>query len=157
MATTMTLRELKRYRRRVRQLEAVEEELSKYLVSDSVEGSKDAPSFEKTTRVIEGYPHTERVSQLLSQRQWLGACIQKIEDYIFSIDDEDERVCEALILYCIDERLYKKIAVKAKKRGKRSNSPVRVTWADVAEEMGASSGQAVKMMVYRYLDEHIAQ
>lgn len=151
----MKMTELKRYRRMVRRLAMVEEELEQHTVITCTNGSKGAPSYEKTTRVYEDYPHTERVMQLFSQRRWLRAYILKAEDFIFSV--EDERVCEALILYCIDERLYEKVLAKAKKRGKRSNSPVRVTWADVAEEMGETSGDSLRIAVHRYLNEHNAQ
>ncbi|MBR1724030.1 MAG: hypothetical protein IJ723_03305 [Ruminococcus sp.] len=150
----MKMSELKKYRRRVRQLEAVERELRRYAVTDSVEGSKGAPSYEKTTRLVEGYPHIERVCQLMEQRQWLEGRIRAAEDYIFGV--EDERICTALILYCMDERLYKAVAERRRgSDGYRSNSPVRVTWADVAEEMDEPSSAAIKMAVYRYM--HIAQ
>lgn len=147
----MKLSELRKYRRRVRQLGLVERQLEPYAVVDSVQGSKGAPSFEKTTRYVEGYPHTERVSQLLSQRQWLKAYLQEAEDFIFGI--EDERICTALILYCMDERLYKELDERRHgPDGYRSNSPVRVTWEDVAERMGEPSGAAVKMAVYRFMN-----
>ena len=147
----MKLSELRKYRRRVRQLGLVERQLEPYAVVDSVQGSKGAPSFEKTTRYVEGYPHTERVCQLLSQRRWLKAYIQAVEDYIFSI--EDERVCEALILYCMDERLYNKVAMRESLETRAKKSPVvRVSWSDVAEEMGEPSGAAVKMAVYRFMN-----
>lgn len=152
----MRLSELKRYRRRVRQLKAVERQLEPYVVTDTVQGSKGAPSFELTSRQVEGYPHTERVCQLLSQRRWLKEWIQAAEDYIFGI--EDERVCEALILYCMDDRLYKRVAEREREVSAdpaRKSPVVRVRWADVAEEMGEPSGAAVKMAVYRFM--HIAQ
>ena len=128
----MKLSELRKYRRKVRQLALVEQQLRGYAATDPVQGSKGPPSFEKTTRYVEGYPHTERVYQLLSQRRWLKDQLQAIEDYIFSV--EDERVCDALILYCMDERL-----------------GMRPTWDDVAREMKSPSGAAVKMAVYRFM------
>lgn len=149
----MNLSELKRYRRRVRQLAQVERQLEPYAVVDPVQGSKGAPSFEKTTRYVKGYPHTERVCQLLSQQRWLKAYLQEAEDFIFGI--EDERVCTALILYCMDERLYKELDERRRgSDGYRSNSPVRVTWEDVAERMGEPSGDAVRMAVFRYMSEN---
>lgn len=145
----MKMSELKKYRRRVRQLALVEQQLRGYAVTDSVQGSKGAPSFELTTRQVDGYPHTERVCQLMEQRRWLKTYIQAAEDYIFSI--EDERVCEALILYCMDESICSEARQRQGQESYRSNSLAHVCWEDVARSMGEPSGAAIKMAVYRYM------
>jgi len=146
----MKLSELRRYRRRVRQLGAVEQQLREYAVTDSVQGSKGAPSFEKTTRLVEGYPHTERVMQLLEQRHIIRRWLQSADDYIFSV--EDERICTALLLYCCDERFYEKTATQILGHKPTGKDPmVRIKWAHVAQEMQESSGDALRMAVYRYM------
>jgi len=144
----MKLTDLKKYRRRTRQLAEVEAELRRQSVTVAVEGSRGAPGFELTTRQVEGYPHTERVCQLMSQRRWLREFLRQAEDFIFGI--EDERVCEALILYCMDERIYSEVAAR---RQPRSDTPARVTWEDVALKMDEPSGAAIKMAVMRYFSK----
>ncbi|WP_124098347.1 hypothetical protein [Ruminococcus sp. Marseille-P6503] len=127
----MTIKELAKHRSNLELIECIDRKLALKEARICVEGSAGPPSFEKKTRVINGYIHGLGTVSLLAEKSRLEKENREIEEYIASIPNR--RVYNALYHYCLDDSL---------------SNP---TWDEVAVEMHEYSTKALKTYVERYL------
>lgn len=126
----MKVSDLRKYRKNVEALEAIERQLDNRFAADTVKGCHGAPDYAQTHRHIEGLIPCREVWELQAEKHKIEREQQSIEAYIIAIPDR--RIYQALYLYCI-EGLPK--------------------WETVAERMNEESPNALEVAVYRYLCE----
>lgn len=130
----MKTSDLRKYRKNIEALEAVERLLSGKIVTDSVQSSHGAPDYALTHRRVEGYAQDKGTLSLLKTKSDILREQSAIRTFIMGI--KERRIYEALYFYCLDESL---------------NDP---TWEDVAEKLGEESPEALKKQVSRYLEKY---
>lgn len=126
----MTIKDLRKYRDNIEKLACIERQLERRYTSETVQGSQGAPSYEKVSRIVDGYIHGAGTVSLLAEKSKLIHENEKIEEFIYSTRG---RLFDALFYYCIDERL---------------NKP---TWNEVARMMGEKDDDALKKFVKYHL------
>lgn len=129
----MKTADLRKYRKNIEALEAIDRLLSGKIVTDSVQGSHGAPDYALTHRRVEGLPQDKGTISLLKAKSNLIREQSAIKTFINGI--KERRIYEALYFYCLDESL---------------NHP---TWEDVAEKMNEDSPQALRIAVERHLEK----
>lgn len=129
----MKIGDLHKYRENLEKLECVDRQLADKYVIGVTDGSRDGPSFAKTSRNYEGYIHGMGTVSLLAAKSQLEHENEMIKQCINAIPKK--RIYKALKYYCLDDKL---------------NNP---KWNDIAEIMGERDAIALRKAVERYLEE----
>jgi hypothetical protein len=129
----MKTADLRKYRKNVEALEAINRLLDEKAVSDSVQGSHGAPDYALTHRKVEGLPRSKGTIALLQTKSEITKEQAAIRLLISGI--KERRIYEALFFYCLSDDL---------------DDP---TWEDVAERMHEDSPQALRIAVERHLEK----
>ena len=127
----MKVSDLRKYRKNIEALEAIDRLLDGRIVVDNVQGSHGAPDYALGHCKIEGYGKDKGTIALLREKAAIQKEQAQIKEYIYGI--RDRRVYQALKLYCMD--------------GNK-----KLTWEQVAEQMGESV-KALKIAIHRYFCE----
>jgi hypothetical protein len=127
----MKTADLRKYRKNIEALEAINRLLDEKAVSDSVQGSHGAPDYALTHRKIEGLPRNKGTIALLQTKSEITREQAAIRLFINGI--KERRIYEALFFYCLSDDL---------------DDP---TWDDVAERMHEDSPEALRKSVERHL------
>lgn len=127
----MKTADLRKYRKNIEALEAINRLLDEKAVSDSVQGSHGAPDYALTHRKVEGLPRNKGTIALLQTKSEIAREQAAIRLFISGI--KERRIYEALFFYCISDDL---------------DDP---TWDDVAERMHEDSPEALRKSVERHL------
>ena len=130
----MKTAELRKYRKNIEELEAIDRLLSEKVVVDSVQASRGAPDYALTHRKIEDYGKDTETKTLLKAKSNLQREQTAIKLFIVGI--KNRRIYDALYHYCLDESL---------------KNP---TWDDVADKLHEDSPQALRIAVDRYLEKN---
>lgn len=128
----MKVADLRKYRKNVEALEAIDRLLSQKYVADTVQGSCGAPSYAATHVHVEGYQHGSEIAALLAEKSELETEQAHIRAYISGI--RNRRIYNALWLYCVD-------------------GDTAPTWEKVAEQMHEDNPKALEMAVNRFFDK----
>lgn len=128
----MKTSDLRKYRKNIEALEAIDRLLSGKIVTDSVQGSHGAPDYALTHRRVEGLPQDKGTVSLLKAKADILREQSAIKTFINGI--KERRIYEALYFYCLDESL---------------NHP---TWEDVAEKMHEKSAESLRKCTERHLE-----
>jgi hypothetical protein len=129
----MKVTELRKYRKNIEALEAIDRLLDEKAVSDSVQGSHGAPDYALTHHKVEGLPKSKGTILLLQEKNKITREQTAIRLFISGV--KERRIYEALFFYCLSDDL---------------DNP---TWEDVAERMCEDSPQALRIAVERHLDK----
>lgn len=130
----MKVADLRKYRKNVEALEAINRLLAERVVVDSVQGSHGYPDYAIARCRIEGIPPTDRSAEAL-QRTKRTIEREQAAIRLFISGIKERRIYEALFYYCIDGEL---------------NNP---TWEMVAEKMGESNAESVRKCAERHLEK----
>lgn len=139
----MKTADLRKYRKNVEALEAINRLLDEKAVSDSVKGSHGAPDYALTHRKIEGLPKNKETIALIQAKSKISREQAAIRLFINGI--KERRIYEALYYYCIFEE-----DDDDKEEKEKFKNP---TWEDVAERMHEDSPQALRIAVERHLEK----
>lgn len=129
----MKTADLRKYRKNIEALEAINRLLDEKAVSDSVQGSHGAPDYALTHHKVEGLPRNKGTIALLQAKSEITREQAAIRLFINGI--KERRIYEALFFYCLSDDL---------------NDP---TWEDVAERMHEGSPEALRKSVERHLEK----
>lgn len=130
----MKTADLRKYRKNVEALEAIERLLSQKYVADTVQGSHGAPDYGVVHRRIEGFPQDKGTVSLLKAKSDLLREQNAIRTLINGI--KERRIYEALYFYCISEEY------------------VNPSWECIAARLGEDSAQALRVAVERHLEKN---
>ena len=129
----MKTADLRKYRKNIEALEAINRLLDEKAVSDSVQGSHGAPDYALTHCKVEGLPMNKGTIALLQAKSEINREQAAIRLFINGI--KERRIYEALFFYCLSDDL---------------DDP---TWEDVAERMHEDSPEALRKSVERHLEK----
>ena len=127
----MKVADLRKYRKNVEALEAIDRLLNNKIVADTVQGSHGAPDYGVVHRRIEGFTQDKGTVALLKAKSNLLREQNAIRTLINGI--KERRIYEALYYYCISEEY------------------VSPSWECVAARLGEDSAQALRVAVERHL------
>lgn len=131
---TLTVKELRQYRSICRELTEKNIELKSKTLHGAVKGSDSEFPYTQHTMAVSGIEDTYRNRTLLERIHTLKQRKQRIEEYIFAIDD-------SLTRQIFEERYIK--------------GGYRPSWQRVATEIGGgNTAGGVKMIHHRYLHKN---
>lgn len=127
----MKVADLRKYRKNIESLEAINRLLADKQVTDSVQGSHGAPDFALTHRKVEGLARNKGTIALLQAKSTIVREQAAIRMFINGI--RERRIYEALNLYCMSDDLH------------------NPTWEEVAVKMGETNAESLRKTVERHL------
>lgn len=129
----MKVADLRKYRKNIESLEAINRLLEDRQITDSVQASRGAPDYALTHRKVEGLTKSKGTIELLNAKNAIIREQAAIRMFINGI--KERRIYEALNLYCMSTDFH------------------NPTWEDVAEVMKEDNAHALRVAVERHLEK----